>query len=83
MQGLAISKRTEALTIDAVAQCIEFASAQARQVGFAAARVDEVELVVEEVVANICHYSYGDRLGNVELVCRLIDGPILELEFVD
>ncbi|HSQ14628.1 MAG TPA: ATP-binding protein, partial [Candidatus Deferrimicrobium sp.] len=83
MQGLAISKRTEALTIDAVAQCIEFASAQARQAGFTPARVDEVELVVEEVVANICHYSYGDRLGNVELVCRLIDGSILELEFVD
>ncbi len=77
MQSLAISKRTEALTIDAVAQCTEFAGAQARQAGFAAARVDEVELVVEEVVANICHYSYGDRLGNVELVCRLIDGPML------
>ena len=83
MHGLAISKRTEALTIDAVAQCTEFACAQARQAGFAAARVDEVELVVEEVVANICHYSYGDRLGNVELVCRLNDGPMLELKFVD
>jgi serine/threonine-protein kinase RsbW len=83
MQDLAILERTEALTIDAVAHCTEFAIAQARQAGFAAARVDEVELVVEEVVANICHYSYGDRLGNVELVCRLIDGPMLELEFVD
>jgi len=83
MQALAKLERTEALTIDAVAQCTEFASAQARQAGFAAARVDEVELVVEEVVANICHYSYGDRLGNVELVCRRTDGQTLELEFVD
>ena len=83
MQGLAIPQRTEALTIDAVAHCTEFASAQARQAGFAAARVDEIELVVEEVVANICHYSYGDRLGNVELACRPIDGQRLELEFVD
>lgn len=83
MQGPKILQRTEALTIDAVAHCTDFASAQARQAGFAAARVDEVELVVEEVVANICHYSYGDRLGNVELVCRVTDGPRLELEFAD
>ena len=75
--------RTEALTIDAVAQCTEFASVQARQAGFSAARVDEIELVVQEVVANICHYSYGDRLGNVELVCRVTDGQMLELQFVD
>ena len=77
------SQRTEALTIDAVAHCTEFASAQARQAGFPAARVDEIELVVEEVVANICHYSYGDRLGNVELACRLSEGPRLQLEFTD
>lgn len=76
-------ERTEALTIDAVAHCTEFAGARARQAGFLAARVDEVELVVEEVVANICHYSYGDRLGNVELVCRFIAGPALELVFTD
>jgi len=77
------SERTEALTIDAVAHCTEFAGAKARQAGFPAARVDEIELVVEEVVANICHYSYGDRLGNVELTCRLIAGPILEFDFTD
>ncbi|HEY0722463.1 MAG TPA: ATP-binding protein [Pyrinomonadaceae bacterium] len=83
MSSSAQLERTEALTIDAVAHCTEFASAQARQAGFPAARVDEIELVVEEVVANICHYSYGDRLGNVELVCRLTSGPTLELEFTD
>ena len=77
------SQRTEALTIDAVAHCTEFAAAQARQAGFPGARVDEIELVVEEVVANICHYSYGDRLGNVELACRRIGGPALELIFID
>jgi serine/threonine-protein kinase RsbW len=35
------------------------------------------------VVANICRYSYGDRLGNVELCCHQIDGQKLELEFID
>jgi serine/threonine-protein kinase RsbW len=83
MSDLSLLERTEALTIDAVAHCTEFARAQARQAGFPASRVDEIELVVEEVAANICHYSYGDRLGSVELACRSIAGPALELIFTD
>src|SRR5574341_846337 len=75
--------RTVAPTIDAVAHCTEFASAQAREAGFSIERVRVIELVVEEVVANICRYSYGDQLGNVELSCRLLDGEKLELEFID
>ena len=83
MSSLIPLERTEALTIDAVAQCTEFARTQAHQAGFSSARVDEIELVVEEVVANICHYSYGDHLGNVELACRLTGDPALELVFTD
>ena len=70
-------------TIDAVAHCTEFAAAQAHQAGFSLARVHEIELVVEEVVANICRYSYGDQLGSVEICCRKADGPKLVLEFID
>jgi serine/threonine-protein kinase RsbW len=70
-------------TIDAVARCMEFGAAQARDAGFSLARVHEVELVVEEVVANICRYSYGDQLGSVELGCQKLDGPKLALEFID
>lgn len=69
-------------TIDAVTHCTEFAAAQARDAGFSLARVREIELAVEEIVANICRYSYDDRLGSVELCCRL-DGPKLTLEFID
>ncbi len=83
MEDSLLTQRTEALTIDAVAHCTEFARAQACQAGFGAARVDEVELVVEEVAANICHYSYGDGLGNVELVCQLLGAQVLQLEFTD
>jgi anti-sigma regulatory factor (Ser/Thr protein kinase) len=75
--------RTVAPTIDAVAHCTEFVRAQAQEAGFSSARVREIELVVEEVVANICHYSYGGQLGNVELCCRRLDGEKLELEFID
>jgi len=70
-------------TIDAVARCIEFAGAQARQAGFSIARVQEVELVVEEIVANICRYSYEDQTGSVELCCQQLDGPKILLEFID
>ena len=70
-------------TIDAVARCTEFAAAQAREAGFSLSRVHEVELVVEEVVANICRYSYGDRIGSVELICRQSAGPKMVMEFID
>lgn len=70
-------------TIDAVARCTEFAAAQARGAGFSLARVTEVELVVEEIVANICRHSYGDQPGEVELCCRRLDGSKMALEFID
>jgi serine/threonine-protein kinase RsbW len=83
MAASVTSGRMAASTIDAVARCVEFAAAQAQDAGLSPARVHEVELVVEEVVANICRYSYGDRLGDVELCCQRLDGPKLALEFID
>lgn len=83
MQAPTTAGRTMVLTIDAVAHCTEFVTAHAQRAGFPVARVREIELVVEEVVANICRYSYGDRLGNVELGCRPLEGGKLELEFID
>ena len=75
--------RMSSPTIDAVARCTEFAAAQAHEAGFSLARVSEIELAVEEIVANICRYSYGDQLGSVELCCEQLDGAKLALEFVD
>ena len=69
-------------TLDAVARCTEFAVTQAYEAGFSPARVHEVELVVEEVVANICRYSYGDQPGSVEVCCRR-SGPQIIFEFID
>jgi serine/threonine-protein kinase RsbW len=83
MPGILTARRTVALTIDAVTHCTEFAAAEAEAAGFSNARRREIELVVEEIVANICRYSYGDRLGNVEFWCTRLDGPQLKLEFID
>lgn len=77
------SGRMSSPTIDAVTRCTEFAAAQAHEAGFSLARVREIELAVEEIVANICRYSYGDQLGSVELCCEQLDGAKLALEFVD
>lgn len=70
-------------TLDAVARCMEFAAAQARAAGFSLARVHEIELVVEEIVANICRYSYADQNGSVELCCERLDNEKMALEFID
>lgn len=77
------SSRMTAPTLDAVSHCMQFAAAQARAAGFGVARVHEIELVVEEIVANICRYSYADQNGSVELCCEHLDGEKLALEFVD
>jgi anti-sigma regulatory factor (Ser/Thr protein kinase) len=73
-------------TLDAVSDCTEFVKAQARATGFAEARAVEIELVVEEVVDNICRYGYGERAGAVELRCERIErieDSELVLEFID
>lgn len=72
-----------AANFECLPRCTEFAAAQARQAGFPAARVRDIELVVEEVVSNICRHGYRDRSGTVELRCRRLEGFQLELEFVD
>lgn len=78
-----IRLRTVVSTLDAVAHCTEFAAAQSRSAGFSLARTREVELAVEEIVANICRHGYAGELGEVEVVCRHIDSDQLEFEFVD
>jgi anti-sigma regulatory factor (Ser/Thr protein kinase) len=37
--------------------------------GFPQARITEIELAVEEALANICLYAYPDRSGEVEVRC--------------
>jgi anti-sigma regulatory factor (Ser/Thr protein kinase) len=69
--------------VEALSRCTEFVVALAVQAGFAPARLCEIELVVEEVVTNICRHGYDDQPGQVELRCRPVDGQGLLLEFVD
>jgi serine/threonine-protein kinase RsbW len=45
--------------------------------------VREIELVVEEVLVNICRYAYGDAPGEVEVGCVQADPEHLLVEFID
>ena len=69
--------------VDALSRCTAFVTAHAVEAGFASARLCEIELVVEEVVTNICRHGYDDQPGHVELRCRRVDGQRLLLEFFD
>ena len=69
--------------IEALSQCTEFVTARAVEAGFTPSRLCEIELVVEEVVTNICRHGYDDQPGQVELRCRRVDMQRLMLEFID
>jgi anti-sigma regulatory factor (Ser/Thr protein kinase) len=42
-----------------------------------------MELVVEEVVVNICRHAYSDAPGEVEIRCVRADSEHLFVEFID
>ena len=69
--------------IDALSQCTEFVAACSVEAGFTPSRLCEIELVVEEVVTNICRHGYDDQPGQMELRCRPVDTQRLLLEFID
>ena len=64
-------------------RCTQFVAACAGAAGFPLARVRELELVVEEVVVNICQHAYGDAPGEIELLCEKTSSGDLVLEFID
>jgi len=78
---------SESLTVpakvDALPQCTEFVIAHAVEAGFMPSRLCDIELVVEEVVTNICRHGYNDQPGQLELRCRRVDTQRLLLEFID
>jgi len=55
----------------------------AAQQGFAPARVTEIEVAVEEVVANIVMHGYPNEAGPIRLACGTDADAGFVLEFVD
>jgi serine/threonine-protein kinase RsbW len=69
--------------LESVASCAEFVAACAAGADFSHARVREIELVIEEVLVNICRHAYGDAAGEVEVRCSQGDARQLLLEVID
>ncbi len=46
----------------------------AKTQGFDEKKTSEIELATEEAIVNICHYSYPEEPGDVEIDCKLEDG---------
>jgi anti-sigma regulatory factor (Ser/Thr protein kinase) len=51
--------------------------------GFPQARITEIELAVEEALANICRYAYPDRSGEVEVRCWRDETQHFLIELID
>src|ERR687888_644684 len=51
--------------------------------GFPHARITEIELAVEEALANICLYAYPDSSGEVEVRCVRDETQHFLIELVD
>jgi serine/threonine-protein kinase RsbW len=69
--------------LESVASCAEFVAGCAVGAHFSPARVREIELILEEVLVNICRYAYGETPGEVEVNCAQGDAPHLLLEVID
>ncbi len=67
-------------TLEHLPRLVEAASDCAREQNLPAERIADVELAVEETVANVCHYAYGDERGEMSLSCAISDrGFVIEV----
>lgn len=62
---------------------LAFVRSSAMQQGLGQERLQEIDLVMEEILVNIFHYAYPDRPGDVEVSCRLADDGRLLVEVAD
>jgi len=55
----------------------------AREQGFSPKRISEIELATEEALVNIFKHAYKDKIGDVEVICKLDPQDRLIIEILD
>jgi serine/threonine-protein kinase RsbW len=70
MQDL-VSKIRLPARMQSLETLIQFVSLCARHHGFPTKRVHQIEISVEEALVNIFHYGYPEKVGDVEVSCRI------------
>lgn len=61
---------------------LRFVTDCAGELPWAARRLPDIELVLEEVVVNVCKYAYPEETGQVEVSCEG-DGTALSIRITD
>lgn len=69
--------------LESVVCCAQFVAACATEADFSPSRVREIELVMEEVLVNICRHAYGEGSGEVQVNCAQDNARRLLLEVID
>jgi len=67
--------------IENLENIIRFVKNCAREEGFSLKQISNIELAIEEALANICHYAYAGVGGDMEIHCRTdkTEGFIIEI----
>ena len=72
-----------AVGLDSLTRGLAWVVQCATAAGFAPQRVMEIELAVEEALANICLYAYPDSSGEVEVRCTQDETRHFLIELID
>jgi anti-sigma regulatory factor (Ser/Thr protein kinase) len=68
--------------LDSLHRIIHMVSGCTKEQHFSEQRISETEIAVEEALVNIFKYSYAEKNGNVEVICKLDDGNFI-IEIID
>lgn len=65
-------------------QVIAYIGEKLKEAGFPARKLMQIQVAVEEIYVNVCHYAYGSDVGDVEIDIEFQDDPPLaEISFSD
>jgi serine/threonine-protein kinase RsbW len=78
-----LARRNFPAKLDCLSDCMEFISDCARDRGFGARRIHDIQLAAEEALVNIFSYAYPKGPGEVEITCRFDSRQRLAVELVD
>jgi serine/threonine-protein kinase RsbW len=70
--------------IEYLENILRFVRSCARNEGFSKKRISNIELALEEALANICHHAYtAGTCGDMEIQCRTDDSKRLIIDIID
>lgn len=70
--------------VDNVEAVIEFVNGRLGALGFATKERMQIDVAMDEVLANVCNYAYGGDMGSLTVEIEALDDPAgVKLTFVD